>query len=121
MILVTSNKAKQLLYLNYVGHVRPEDFERSHGEFLAELGSLQKGFRLLADFSQLERMDLECASVLGRMMDAIKRAGAASVVRVIPDPAKDIGMNILTVFHYRPRPQVTTCKTMTEAAEVMEL
>jgi hypothetical protein len=43
------------------------------------------------------------------------------VVRVIPDPTKDIGLNILSVFHYRHRVRVVTCQTMEEAARLLAL
>jgi hypothetical protein len=43
------------------------------------------------------------------------------VVRVIPDETKDIGFNILTVFHYPHRPQIVTCQTLPEAARVLGL
>jgi hypothetical protein len=37
-------------------------------------------------------------------MDLIDQHGVSFVVRVIPNPKQDIGMNILTLFHYRNRP-----------------
>jgi len=121
MVLVTSNKSKQLLYINYLGQVRLGEFQRGQKDLAAQLGELSPGFRLLADFSRLESMDLNCAPEVGRMMDLIGKAGVGRVIRVIPDSDKDIGMNILTVFHYRHRPQVITCKNPVEAAKALEL
>jgi len=121
MLLVTSNRLKQLLYLNYLGSVRKRDLERSGEDLTAQLRELSPGFRLLADFSRLDSMELDCAPELGRMMDLIGQAGVGLVVRVIPDKGKDIGLNILTVFHYRHRPQVVTCKNMVEAAKALGL
>jgi hypothetical protein len=40
---------------------------------------------------------------------------------VIPDPSKDIGLDILALFHYRKRPRMVTCKNMVEAAEKLSL
>jgi hypothetical protein len=121
MLLITSNRLKKLLYLNYLGSVRKRDLERSEEELAAQLRELPPGFRLLADFSRLELMELDCAPELGRMMDLIGQAGVGLVVRVIPDKGKDIGMNILTVFHYRHRPQVITCKNMAEAVKALRI
>jgi hypothetical protein len=42
-------------------------------------------------------------------------------VRVIPDPTKDIGFNILARFHYRRNPRITNCETMMEAAKLLSL
>jgi hypothetical protein len=47
--------------------------------------------------------------------------GVALVVRVVPDPTKDIGFNILSLFHYPHRPPAVTCKTMVEAARLLSL
>ena len=54
-------------------------------------------------------------------MKLIDQSGVGMVVRVIPDPKKDIGLNILTIFHYRNQPRFVTCEKMTEAAEVLAL
>ena len=119
MVLVTSNQLKQLLYISYIGRVRLADFPPGHEDLRTQLGGLSPGFTLLADFSRLGAMDLECAPELGRVMELIGRSGVGLVVRVIPDPSKDIGMNILTVFHYPHHPRVVTCESMAEAARTL--
>jgi hypothetical protein len=43
-----------------------------------------------------------------------------AVVRVIPDPQKDIGLNILSLFHYRRRVRIVTCATLGEAMKALE-
>jgi anti-anti-sigma regulatory factor len=121
MLLVTSNKSKQLLYIRYIGHVRLDEFQSAREDLTAQLGELSPGFHLLADFSQLESMGLDCTPELGRMMELIGQAGVGLVVRVIPDPSKDIGMNILTVFHYPHRLRVVTCQNLTDAARALGL
>jgi len=121
MLLVTSNKAKELLYVSYFGPVRLKELLRSGKDLTAQLRELSPGFRLLADFSQMESMDLDCAPELGRIMDLIGQAGVGLVVRVMPDSRKDIGLNILTVFHYPHRPKVVTCQNPTEAAKALGL
>ena len=121
MLLVTSNKSKQLLFISYIGQVRLEEFRSGREELTMQLKALSPGFRLLADFSQMASMRLDCAPELGRMMDLIGQAGVSLVVRVIPEPSRDIGMNIMTVFHYPHRPRVITCHNLTEAAGLLEL
>jgi len=51
----------------------------------------------------------------------VDKSGVGQIVRVIPDPTKDIGMNILSVFHYLSRPEFITCNTMTEAGRQLDL
>lgn len=117
MFLVTSNKAKRLLLLSYIQQVTPEELRRGHEDIKALLTDLKPGFRLLVDFGRLESMDLACRTELGRIMDLADQSGAGLLVRVIPDPSKDIGLDILTIFHYRHHPQVVTCKNMAEAVK----
>ena len=56
-----------------------------------------------------------------KKLRVIGRAGVGWVARVIPDPGKDIGMNILTAFHYPRRLRVVTCKSLVEAARAIGL
>ena len=121
MFLATSNKAKRLLCLSYIHQVRPEELAREEENVKALVAELPPGFRLLVDLSRLESMELECLKVIGRMMELFDRSGAGMVVRVIPDPSKDIGLNIYSIFHYPHRPQIVTCRTMNEAARALGL
>ena len=121
MLLVTSNKSRQLLCVSYIGRMQSEEFRRSHEQLTAQLGEMSPGYCLLVDFSHLEFMGLDCEPELGRMMELIGRAGVGWVARVIPEPSKDIGMNILTAFHYPHRLPVVTCKSLVEAAKALGL
>jgi hypothetical protein len=38
----------------------------------------------------------------------------ASVIRIIPDPGKDIGLNIVSQFRYAPELPITTVETLVE-------
>jgi hypothetical protein len=121
MFLATSNKAKRLLCLSYIQHIQPEELGRGLEDVKTLLADLPPDFRLLADFSRLESMDPACTTELGRMMDLIDQSGMSMLVRVIPDSNKDIGLNILSLFHYQHHPQTVTCKNMAEAAEKLSL
>lgn len=121
MFIATINKPKQLLFLTYVGRVRAEDLASYREEINTLLAELSPGFRLLVDFCRLESMDRDCAPEVGRTMELLDCKGLDQVVRVIPDPGKDIGMIILGLFHYSARIKVTTCETMSEAIERLNL
>ena len=121
MLLVTSNKSKQLLHISYSGQVRREELQSGREDLTTQLGELSPGFHLLADFSRLESMGLDCAPELGRMMELIGQAGVGLVVRVIADPSTDIGLNILTVFQDPHDLRVVTCQNMAEAARALGL
>ena len=121
MVLTTSNKSRRLLCVSYIETVRVGEMKRNRADVEAQVRELGPGFRLLADLSRLDLMELDCRPELGEFMELIDRSDVSLVVRVIPDPTKDIGMNILTAFHYRSRPQVITCETMTQAAHHLSL
>ncbi len=121
MFLATSNQSKRLLCLSYNQRVRAEELKRGREDVKMLLANLPPGFRLLVDLSQLETMDLDCMKEIGRTMEWIDKGGVGMVVRVMPDPGKDIGFNILAIFHYPHRPRIATCKTMTEAAGLLGL
>ena len=121
MFLATSNKVKQLICLNYIRRVTPEELQRGSEDIRALVADLKPGFRLLADFGRLESMDVACAPEIGRMMEWIDQGGVGLVVRVIPDASKDIGMDILAIFHYRHHPSLVTCKSLVEAFKKLSL
>jgi len=101
--------------------VQPQELERATEDVKKLLAELTPGFRLLVDLSRLESMELECVPWLGRAMELIDQAGVDLIARVIPDPHKDIGFNILTIFHYARRPQTATCKNVVEACRTLGL
>jgi hypothetical protein len=117
MILATSNKFKQVLCVNYIARVRPAELKQSREELKILLTDLRPGFGFLANLSALESMGLDCRTELGRNMDLISQNGVGRVIRVIPDPTKDPGLNILGFFHYPNHPPITTCTTLAEAVE----
>jgi hypothetical protein len=117
MILATSSKLKQILFVNYIGRVRPAEIKQGREDFKSLLTDLHPGFSFLANLSDLESMGLDCRTELGRNMDLVSQRGVGRVVRVIPDPSKDPGLNILSFFHYSNHPQIVTCATLAEAVE----
>lgn len=121
MFLATSNPARQLLHLRYFGHIKPAELKRSRAELQTLIAGLPPEMRVLADFSQLDSMSVDCAGEIGSVMELMDQHGVGLIVRVIPDPRKDIGLNILTLFHYKHRPKVATCANLIEAAKLLGL
>jgi len=119
MILVETDVERALLTVIYCGHVVPEEFGPAMGEIREGLGKLQPGFRLLTDLGGLEAMDYACASLVDQAMDLINAAGVAVVVRIVPDPKKDIGFRVMSMFHYGPGVGIVTVETMEEAMRAL--
>ncbi len=121
MFLVTTNKLRRLLYLNFSGHVRLEELGSARDELLALLADLPSGFRLVTDLSRLQSMDLACEAEISRVMELMKERGLSTVIRVIPEPEKDIGFNILAAIHYDRHVQTLTCASLEQAAHLLSL
>jgi hypothetical protein len=119
MIQAELDKSKNLLRITYAQRVGPEEAKRAVETIQRLLADLTPDFRLLADLRGLEEMDLACVPHIKKMMDLCNKLGVETVVRVIPDPHKDIGLNILSLFHYRRRVHIVTCATLAEAMRAL--
>ena len=62
-------------------------------------------------------MDSAAAHHVADIMDALAEKRVASVTRVMPDPHKDIGLNILSQFHYGPEIKIATFETLADALQ----
>jgi anti-anti-sigma regulatory factor len=113
------DEPKRLLVIRYNRVVRAEETEKGLEQIRNGLAKLQRGFRLLADLSELQSMDVGCAPFIEKAMDMCNEKGASMVVRVIPDPHRDIGLQIMSYFHYSGDVQIVTCQTLAEAEEIL--
>jgi hypothetical protein len=117
MYSVEADKSKRLVVISAAGQVTKEEAKQA-GEKLREiLKDFAPGFRVLADFQWLQSMDTGAARHVAEIMDALTEKQVASVIRVMPDPHKDIGLNILSQFHYGPGIQIVTFETLADALQ----
>jgi len=114
------DEPKRLLAIRYHGVVRAEETEKGLEQIRNGLTKLQRGFRLLADLSELQSMDVGCAPFIEKAMDMCNEKGASMVVRVIPDPHRDIGLQIMSYFHYSGDVQIVTCQTLADAEQALQ-
>ena len=119
MIKFEVDETKSLLVIRYSAAVRAEETEKGLEQVRNGLAKLQSGFRLLADLTELESMDVKCAPFIEKAMDMCNEKGASMVVRVIPDPHRDIGLQIMSIFHYAGDVRIFTCQTLAEADELL--
>jgi hypothetical protein len=109
------DKARQLLELRFTEGVDPAQAEACAAWVERLLTEAAPGFCLLTDFTGLEQMEIRCLPVIDRLMDVLNRHGISKVVRVVPDPAKDIGFGIMSLFHYGHTVRVVTCDSLPTA------
>jgi anti-anti-sigma regulatory factor len=117
MYAVELDQSKRLLVISAVGRVTAEQVKAVAQRVRELLQDVTPGFRVLADFRWLDSMDSAASAYLAEIMDVLTEKGVASVVRVMPDPHKDIGLNILSQFHYGPEIQLATFQTLADALQ----
>jgi anti-anti-sigma regulatory factor len=117
MYAVELDRLKRLLVISAAQKVTADDAKMVAKRIRELLEDVAPGFRVLADFRGLESMDSAAARHIAKIMDALAEKGVASVTRVMPDPHKDIGLNILSQFHYGPEITITTFETLADAVQ----
>jgi anti-anti-sigma regulatory factor len=117
MYTVELDRSKRLLVISAAQKVTAEEAKMVAQRIRDLLRDITPGFRVLADFRGLESMDSAAAPHIAKMMDALAEKDVASVTRVMPDPHKDIGLNILSQFHYGPDVTIATFETLADAVQ----
>lgn len=115
MFQVETDQTKNLMTLTFSRHVTQQETRRWKDEIKTRLADLRPGFKLLADFIRMDAMDVACAPDIEAVMELCNQAGISKIVRIIPDPRKDIGLSIMSLFHYRRGVTIVTRETMEEA------
>ena len=117
MYAVELDRSKRLLVISAVQRVTAEEANLVVQQILERLRDVSPGFHVLADFRWLKSIDSAAAPHIAEIMDARAEKEVASVTRVMPDPHKDIGLNILSQFHYGPDVTITTFETLADAVQ----
>jgi hypothetical protein len=117
MYSVEIDRSKRLLVISALQQVTAEQAKLAAKQVRALVRDVAPGFRVLADFRWLESMDSAAAPHVARIMDTLAEKGVSSVTRVMPDPHKDIGLNILSQFHYGPEIQIAAFETLADALQ----
>jgi hypothetical protein len=119
MYAVELDRSKRVLVISGVQRVTAEQAKLAARRVRELLQDVAPGFRVLADYRWLESMDSAAARHVAEIMDTLAEKGVASVTRVVPDPHKDIGLNILSQFHYGPEIKIATFETLADALQSM--
>jgi hypothetical protein len=119
MFEVEVQKQRNLLKLSFYGKVTPAETTRSLEQLHAVVPEMKPGFYQLTDLRELEDMDPACASDIEKTMDLANKHGVSTIIRIIPHPQKDIGLNIMSLFHYSRGVRIITCKRMEEALKLL--
>jgi hypothetical protein len=119
MFKIDLDQPHNRLTIVYGGHVTPDETHRCAEEVRVALTNIEPGFRLLVDLTDLQAMEVSCAPHIRNLMDICNQNGVAKVVRIIPNPKLDIGLQIMSYFHYRNDVHIVTCESRDEAMNLL--
>ncbi|MEA3188189.1 MAG: hypothetical protein QOD99_2019 [Chthoniobacter sp.] len=107
--------SKRVLTMSFTHQVDVTEMKSCLEKVRGLLIDIKPGFRLLTDLTSLDMMHADCSKDLGEMMSLCDEKGISAVVRVVPDPKKDIGFELLGPFHYGKNVEVMTYATLADA------
>lgn len=119
MFTVKLDQSVNTLSISYGGQVTRDEVRLCAEEIRLALTILRPGFRLIVDLTELQFMEVACSPLLANIMETCDGAGVAEVVRIIPDPTRDIGLQIMSFFHYGNDVRILTCASAAEAMEML--
>src|SRR3954463_13511804 len=117
MYSVEVDQSKRVVVLSVVKHVTAEETRDASRQLREKLENVAPGFDVLVDFRWLDSMEAASAKYIGEIMDTLSQKHVRSITRVIPDPHKDIGLNILSHFHYGPEIEIATFESFADAIQ----
>jgi hypothetical protein len=119
MFLVEIDTTKRFVVISVAGQVAADEVRDAAQRVREIVEDVAPGFVALADFRWLDSMESGAAPFIAEIMDALAEKKVSAVVRVVPDPHKDIGLNILSQFHYGPEINLMTFETLADAVQAL--
>ena len=119
MFSIEASDAERLIKISWWGLVDSAEMRSCADEFGATASKMWSGFRVLVDMTDLESMDYAGSPYIGSIMDLCVSKQVEHVVRVIPNPHKDIGLNIMSYLRYGSKVRVTICENLADAMRLL--
>ena len=117
MFVVEIDTTRRFVVISVAGHVTVDEARDTTHQIREVLAEVEPGFVALVDYRWLDSMATGAAQFIAEIMDLFAAKKVSAVVRVVPDPRKDIGLNILSHFHYGPEIKVLTFETLADAVQ----
>src|SRR6186997_1533175 len=117
MYAVELDRSKRLLVISAAQKVTVAEAKMVAKHIHEVLQDVAPGFRVLADFRGLESMDSAAARHIAEIMDALAGKTVSTLYRYMPDPHNDIGLNILSQFHYGPEINIINFETLADSLQ----
>ena len=121
MVSCSSDDSGQFLTISCSQRVTTVCVENCRRNVRDKMQHLRPGFALLCDLTHLEQMDPECSQSLGALIELCSSREMGLAVWVIPDPNKDIGINLISRFHLWQPVRMHTRANLAEAMKCLML
>lgn len=115
MVKVSYDREHNTVIIEFEGNIDASQAEKVFPDLEKILPKHGKGFKLLADFSSVQTMELKVKAAIEKAMEIFNAQGVTEIIRVTPDPALDIGLNIMSRSHYSRDVKVLTVRSREEA------
>ena len=117
MIKLRYDERRDSVIVEFIGNVDAAQGEQQFLDLPKVLPNHGHGFKLLVDLSLVESIDPKIKRSIKKAMDLFNAHGVTKIIRVIPRLDQDIGLNIMSLFHYSPTVKVVTLTSRQEAEE----
>jgi hypothetical protein len=115
MVKVKYDLKRNTVIVDFEGNVDAEQAKQFFADLEKVRPTLEKDFKLLADFSLVDTVEFSVKSEIEKAMDLFNTQGVTEVIRVIPDANMDIGFNLMSASHYSKQIKVHTLRSRQEA------
>jgi hypothetical protein len=119
MVTCSADECGHFLTISFSRQVTHDCIEKSRRHIRDEMKHLRCGFALLVDLTHMESMDQECAQAIGALIELCSSRELGVAVWVIPDPKKDIGLNLISKFHLWQPVRMHTRPNLAEAMKCL--
>ena len=115
MVKVSYDDEHNTVIIEFEGHIDAAQAESFFSDVEKVLPKPGKGFKLLTDFSSVQTMELAVKDEIKKAMGLFNARGVTEILRVLPDPDMDIGLNIMSRSHYSQDVKILTLRSREEA------
>lgn len=115
MYAITVDENENIISIKIEGEFNLEQANKAQNEIALILQKVKRGFTVLTDMSLLQEMSPESFKSISKTMDMFNAHGIARAIRIMPDISKDIGFNIMDMFHYARDVKIRTFESMEKA------
>ena len=119
MIKIDYDPEKSVLFIELLRDVDAAQARLALLELERDLANVEKGFKVLVDYTAVETMEPEVEGEVLKSMDFLNAKGVEEIVRVLPDPELELGFNLMSIFHYSPQVRVHAARTRAEGEALL--